>query len=99
MSRETVLAPPRAATPHAGDANRPVTVYAPGAAVWILRPDGEHPGVVLLASPTAATIRYRPGLPRATAVDTVATDRIRARHTLDVVDLPMARSGDGHRAS
>ena len=50
--------------------------YEPGATVWLYRPDGWRPGLVLACSQVAALVRFRPTEQRGTAVDTVTAERL-----------------------
>jgi hypothetical protein len=62
---------------------QPAPVYD---TVWVSVADTWRPGVILAASPAAATVRYRPGAGAGTAVDTVPLARLAARHDVDQLD-------------
>ena len=58
----------------------------PGLRVWVLRAGAWRPGIVLSASPKAATVRYRPADGPGTGVDTVTFGSLSVRLEHDVCD-------------
>jgi hypothetical protein len=57
--------------------------YRPGDPVWVLRAGSWRPGVVLFASPRAATVRYRPTDATGFGVDTAVPGDLAHRDTVD----------------
>jgi hypothetical protein len=57
--------------------------YRPGDPVWVLRAGNWRPGVVLFASPRAATVRSRPTDAAGFGVDTALAGDLAHRDTVD----------------
>lgn len=67
----------------------PTDSYRPTDPVWVFRSGAWYAGVIVTASNRAATVTYRPGNSRGTAVDTLTAAYLRPRADAD----PMLDSG------
>ncbi|TMM34972.1 MAG: hypothetical protein E6F99_20930 [Actinobacteria bacterium] len=61
----------------------PTESYRPADPVWVYRAGAWRAGVVEVASARAATVTYRTGASRGTAVDTMTAECVFARDDLD----------------
>jgi hypothetical protein len=61
----------------------PTDSYHPADPVWVYRGGAWRAGVVEVASARAATVTYRTGESRGTAVDTLTAESLFARQELD----------------
>lgn len=61
----------------------PTDSYRPADRVWVYRGSAWRAGVIEVASARAATVTYRTGPSRGTAVDTLTAESLFAREDLD----------------